>query len=85
MPARRREFNVSTRIANARECAAYIGVGDSKFLEMRKSGAFPVAPVPYGEYFDLHRVDEWLDNIGGRGGAADTAVATDPWEGAAHA
>ena len=56
---------LAPRVLNVENTAAYIGVGLSKLNEMRKLGVFSVPTLPYGAYFDIHRVDEWLDSIGG--------------------
>jgi hypothetical protein len=49
----------------AHETACYIGVSDSKFAEMRKTGKFPVKPLPYGKNWDQRAVDRWLNDLSG--------------------
>jgi predicted DNA-binding transcriptional regulator AlpA len=61
----RHRMLVTSRVSNAHETASYIGVSDSKFAEMRKTGEFPVKPLPYGPYWDRHAVDQWLDTQSG--------------------
>jgi hypothetical protein len=56
--------------------ACYIGVSDSKFSEMRKTGEFPIKPLPYGPYWDQRTVDQWLDMQSGLT-TEEVAVATD--------
>tara|TARA_Y100000031_G_C7944718_1_gene258721 strand:- start:240 stop:497 length:258 start_codon:yes stop_codon:yes gene_type:complete len=56
---------VSPRVLNTEQSASYIGTGVSKFNDMRKNGVFPVEPLPYGRYWDRHKIDDWLDEIGG--------------------
>lgn len=81
MTRRRRPFPVQPRVANATETAGYIGVSMSKFAAMRRSHEFAVPTLPFGDYFDLRAVDDWLDNISGRGAPG---AARDPWEEACH-
>jgi predicted DNA-binding transcriptional regulator AlpA len=50
---------------NAHETACYIGVSDSKFAEMRKTGAFPIKSLPYRVCWDQRSVDEWLNSLSG--------------------
>jgi|SoiMethySBSTD1v2_1073268.scaffolds.fasta_scaffold4953459_1 hypothetical protein len=57
----RSRIPIVSRVMTAHETAAYIGVGDSKFGQMRKIGAFPVKPLPYGPYWDQRAVDRWFD------------------------
>jgi hypothetical protein len=50
---------------NAHQTACYIGVSDSKFAEMRKTGEFPIKSLPYGARWDQVAVDGWLNGLSG--------------------
>jgi hypothetical protein len=50
---------------NTHQTACYIGVSDSKFAQMRKTGDFPINPLSYGPYWDRRAVDQWLDTQSG--------------------
>ena len=56
---------LTPRVLNVEATAIYIGVSVSKFWQLRKLGIFNVAPLPYGDYFDIRSVDNWIDEIGG--------------------
>ena len=56
---------LTPRVLNFEGTATYLGVGVSKLNDMRKIGVFSVPALPYGAYYDVRRVDEWLDTIGG--------------------
>ena len=76
---------IPSRVLNAHQTAAYIGAGDSRFAQMRKTGAFPVKPLPYGPYWDQRAIDQWFDAQAGLmdediGAASDSAKkAEDAW------
>jgi hypothetical protein len=53
-------YPIASRVMTAHQTACYIGVSDSKFADMRKTGEFPIKPLPYGPY-DRRAVDQWLD------------------------
>ena len=71
---------MTPRVLNVEGTAAYLGVGVSKLNDMRNLGVFSVPTLPYGAYYDVRRVDEWLDTIGGVDNLEETY--RDAWLGA---
>lgn len=56
---------VPPRVMSAGQTAAYIGVSETKFADMRKAGQFPVKALSYGAYYDRNAVDHWLNEASG--------------------
>jgi len=85
-----RRIPVTSRVTNAHQTACYIGVSDTKFAEMRKTGEFPIRPLAYGPYWDRRAVDQWLDTQSGlidadiEGEPSCGKEGEDAWMRAAH-
>lgn len=52
------------RIVTTKEAAQLLGVCPQKFLTMRRTGAFPIKPVPYCHTrYDRNAIESYLDSL----------------------